>query len=48
ALMRAVVEERLGAGADVEYARNALRALGVPDADASAIAAAPLPAGTPA
>jgi AcrR family transcriptional regulator len=30
ALMRAIIDDRVGAGADAEYARTALRALGVP------------------
>jgi len=47
ALMRAIVDGRLGAGADAIYARSALRALGIPDAEAAAIAARPLPEGVP-
>jgi AcrR family transcriptional regulator len=44
ALMRAIVDDRLPAGAENSYAELALRALGVPDDEAAAIAARPLDA----
>jgi AcrR family transcriptional regulator len=43
ALMRAVLDGRLGPGAETAHAEIALRALGVPPADAQAVAARPLP-----
>jgi len=43
ALMRGIVDGRLGARADVQYATTALRALGVPAEEAKAIAARDLP-----
>jgi AcrR family transcriptional regulator len=45
AIMRAIVDGRLGVGADAVYARAALRAFGVPDAEAADIVARPLPNG---
>jgi len=46
ALMRAIVDGRLSEGADQEYARTALRALGVPVEEATAIVSRPLPPAT--
>jgi AcrR family transcriptional regulator len=43
ALMRSIVDDRLGAGADRHYAQISLCALGVPAADAAKIARLPLP-----
>jgi AcrR family transcriptional regulator len=43
ALMRSIVDDRLGAGADRHYAQISLTALGVPAADAAKIARLPLP-----
>jgi AcrR family transcriptional regulator len=44
ALMRAIVDGRVGAGAEDGYAEIALRALGVPLDEAAAMAGTPLPA----
>jgi AcrR family transcriptional regulator len=43
ALMRSIVDDRLGPGADRHYAQISLRALGVPDADAAEVSRRPLP-----
>lgn len=43
ALMRAIVDGRLGAGADVTYATTALRSLGIPAGEAQLIAVRELP-----
>lgn len=44
ALMRGVLDGRVGAGADTAHAEIALRALGIPLEEAAAIVARPLPA----